>query len=52
MPFLTAARVAEAVDTHINITALDTVGSEITAHLIFVARIYGLCLIDAIGGAL
>ena len=37
---LTATAVAEAVDTHINITTLDTVGTERTAHLIFVAGVY------------
>ena len=48
MSFLTATAVAEAVNTHVNITAFNTVGAEITAHLIFVGGIYRLTLIYAV----
>ena len=46
---LTAAGAAETVNTHVNITTLYTVGAEIAAHLIFIAGVYGLALIDAAG---
>ena len=50
-PFLSTT-VAETVQKHITITAFDTVGAEISAHLIFVAGIYGLTLIDTVLRAL
>ena len=46
--YLPATGIAEAVNTHINITALYAAGAETSAHLILVGGVDGLTLIYAV----